>query len=695
MVSRHQPNLEGITSLAILKVNWDEGEKDYLENFMPFVAERLRQGPADEVSLPELQEALSAHIGLDVPQGVVRTLLKRAHKRGYVSVVSKVYLRDLGALGPSEMKRKTAEIQRKCQALIVELQRFAREQFGIEWNEDQADEALLGYVRSVAAPVVQAAQDGSPVRLQNGGRGSQHVDYVVSAFIQRLHAQDPTSFGYLEDVAKGCMLASVLYYEDPNAVVRKFEGVSVYFDTPLLLSAIGVNGPEMEAPCLELFALLQGQDVELRIFRHTVDEMQGVLDGHARRPRAERVIRIPTVGEPVQTRLSSSDLRLMADTLEDRLRRLGIRVEERPDFDRRYTLDERKLDDMLQAEINYVRDDTRTHDAEAVTAIHRLRRGRLPARLEQSQAVFVTTNSKLVRVSRAFFASQFGSRAFDAPHCILHDDLATRLWLKTPNAAPDLPRRQLIARSYAALLPEEGLIKRYLAEIERLRQNEMLMGGEYLYMRSADEAYRALADATLNDPDAFSEATVEEVRRRAQAEARAEAEERLRQEAEARRKAEAEAEAKRKELEAAVERADAEERSRLQREADLEKERGAAAGARDEAAKEAARTQKTVGHIKRLANSRARTVRGASRALIIGVLVVATALTAIKGLPQQLEGWLLYVFPLAALIVLIQAMASAVKQADSWSEKLALRVERHTLTKYLPPDEVSTDDETP
>src|SRR5690625_7227260 len=121
---------------------------------------------------------------------------------------------------------------------------------------------------------MQAAQDGSPVRLQNGGRGSQHVDYVVSAFIQRLHAQDPTSFGYLEDVAKGCMLASELYYEDPNAVVRKFEGVSVYFDTPLLLSAIGVNGPEMEAPYLELIGFVHGQDDETQTLRLHVAEMQ-------------------------------------------------------------------------------------------------------------------------------------------------------------------------------------------------------------------------------------------------------------------------------------------------------------------------------------------------------------------------------------------------------------------------------------
>ena len=47
-----------ITSLAILKANWDKG-LDYIENFVPFVAECLRTAPQDEVSLPELQAAIT------------------------------------------------------------------------------------------------------------------------------------------------------------------------------------------------------------------------------------------------------------------------------------------------------------------------------------------------------------------------------------------------------------------------------------------------------------------------------------------------------------------------------------------------------------------------------------------------------------------------------------------------------------
>jgi hypothetical protein len=72
-----------ITSLAILKVNWDHG-RDYIENFVPFVAESLSPMPQQEVSLPELQAAIYENFGLHIPQGALKTVLRRAAKKGYL-----------------------------------------------------------------------------------------------------------------------------------------------------------------------------------------------------------------------------------------------------------------------------------------------------------------------------------------------------------------------------------------------------------------------------------------------------------------------------------------------------------------------------------------------------------------------------------------------------------------------------------
>jgi hypothetical protein len=68
-------NMEGLTSLAILKVNWDERQQDYLDNFIPFVQEALRRSEADEVSSTALKNDLKDLVGFEIPHGVVRILL--------------------------------------------------------------------------------------------------------------------------------------------------------------------------------------------------------------------------------------------------------------------------------------------------------------------------------------------------------------------------------------------------------------------------------------------------------------------------------------------------------------------------------------------------------------------------------------------------------------------------------------------
>lgn len=63
-----------ITSLAILKVNWDRG-RDYIDLFIPLVADCLRRSPAAEVSLTDVQVCMREQSGLKVPQAALVTIL--------------------------------------------------------------------------------------------------------------------------------------------------------------------------------------------------------------------------------------------------------------------------------------------------------------------------------------------------------------------------------------------------------------------------------------------------------------------------------------------------------------------------------------------------------------------------------------------------------------------------------------------
>jgi hypothetical protein len=65
-----------IVSLAILKINW-ENKKDYLDIFVPLVAESIRLSQEDIVTAPILQEEVRAKFGLAIPQNTLKTLIRR------------------------------------------------------------------------------------------------------------------------------------------------------------------------------------------------------------------------------------------------------------------------------------------------------------------------------------------------------------------------------------------------------------------------------------------------------------------------------------------------------------------------------------------------------------------------------------------------------------------------------------------
>src|SRR5262245_58917666 len=81
-----------ITSLAILKVNWDKGHS-YVDNFVPFVAECLRTASYNVVSLPELQTAVANSFGLIIPLSTLKVILDRVFRAGYVKYENRIYVR--------------------------------------------------------------------------------------------------------------------------------------------------------------------------------------------------------------------------------------------------------------------------------------------------------------------------------------------------------------------------------------------------------------------------------------------------------------------------------------------------------------------------------------------------------------------------------------------------------------------------
>ena len=73
-------NIETLTSLAMLKVNADEGQ-DYFEYITPFVSYVLREAQPNPITDAGTQELLQREFGLSIPKHAVGFVLRRLARR--------------------------------------------------------------------------------------------------------------------------------------------------------------------------------------------------------------------------------------------------------------------------------------------------------------------------------------------------------------------------------------------------------------------------------------------------------------------------------------------------------------------------------------------------------------------------------------------------------------------------------------
>ncbi|MDZ7341980.1 MAG: hypothetical protein ONB27_11545 [candidate division KSB1 bacterium] len=89
--------------------------------------------------------------------------------------------------------------------------------------------------------------------------------------------------------------------------------------------------------------------------------------------------------------------------------------------------------------------------------------------------------------------------------------IGTLIWLQSPAKIYDINVKKIIADTYAALQPDTYLIKRYLTEIEKLKENRNITTEEYYLLRSHRAALNLLEEKTLGDPENFTDSTPEEI----------------------------------------------------------------------------------------------------------------------------------------------------------------------------------------
>ena len=332
------------------------------------------------------------------------------------------------------------------------------------------------------------------------------------------------------------MLANALLCPDLQHATRTYKGMTFYFDTPLLVRGVGVEGPAKQAATMELIRLLRSLDGEVATFSHSREELDGVLRGAASKIHSHDG-RGAIVAEARRRGTTKSDLLLLAGRIDEELGDRHIQVKRTPAYIESFQIDENVFGQTLDDEVSYFNERARDYDVNSVRSIYVLRKGRPSASVEKSKAILVTSNAAFARAAWQYGKQHESSR--DVSSVITDFSLANVAWLKAPMGALSTPKVETMAFSYAALQPSPDLLNKFILEIDKLERDQKISPRDHQMLRSDIRVHDELMDLTMGDETALTEENVTETLERVSAEIRKDETHKLGNEQEAHRQTKA------------------------------------------------------------------------------------------------------------------------------------------------------------
>ena len=500
-----------LTSLALLKVNIDH-DKDYLDYLRPFVLEVLLEENPEKVTDKIVAEHIRETFGLVIPQRTIQVVLQRLAKQRLIKKIEGVY-HIAGTLPNSDIAQRRQEAERHIGAVVKEYIHFAKDSHGANPSFDSAITSICAFLAKFDITCLRAYLRGTVIPTLDG---SHEIEVVsVSKFVIHLQQEDPERFESFLRVVQGHMLANALLCPDLQHATKTYAGVVFYFDTPLLVRALGLEGAAKQEAVNELVRLLRSLGGEVAVFGHSREELDGVIRGAATKVDTQEG-RGDIIAEARRKGTKKSDLLLLASRVDEELDHLGIQIRRTPSYAATFQIDETVFARTLDDEVSYFNEKARDYDINSVRSIYELRKGKWSPSVEKSRAILVTSNSAFARAAWQYGREHETSR--DVSSVITDFSLANTAWLKAPMGAPSLPKVELLAYSYAALQPSNGFLNKFLLEIDKLEKSEKISARDHQLLRSDVRIHDELMELTLGDELALTEETITETLRRVTAE---------------------------------------------------------------------------------------------------------------------------------------------------------------------------------
>lgn len=523
-----------ISSLATLKVLSDKMQKDYIENFVPFIATLINSKNYKEIDVDIMCKDFEEVFGLKIPYHPMMVILNRVKKRGIIKKHHRKFLPVETEVTKYDFKDVSRKQERKQNKVLESFVNFCKENYSEETiDKKQATDALIGYLRNHDLEILFAAQGKS---LLPEVKPSKKYIFLMSKFIKYVSDIEADIFEFIVEIATGHVLANAIFYDkDIKSFEGNFKNVNLYMDTGIFYSLLGVDGDEKKRIYIDFVRKAKEQGAKIYMFKHNYEEMMEALENS--RMWVENAAYDPSKANLI-TRFfvdqgyAPSDIdRIVQVKVPDGLNHYCIEIVDVPSHvkDQVRQIDEKKLQKVIIEDYKisdpYFDEEKKDliiqRDVKSIYAINKLRGGGRPRSIKEAKYLFVTTNAHLAFSNKKFEKMELGE-GFWIPACLTDAFIGTLIWLQSPSKMMDINRNKIIADAYAAVQPDKTFLKKLVRESEKLLNEGKINAKEFYLLRASAFTRNMIMEKSLGSSDNFNDGTlletIEEIRKEGRAE---------------------------------------------------------------------------------------------------------------------------------------------------------------------------------
>lgn len=512
-------------SFALLRTNLLAS--DQISSFIPFICVVFIENHIKEVNIDDLLTLFAARHGFCIPRMPMVAILKACTAKKIIA------REDDGRFYVNEELAKSQYSLNYSQKFTENYKKITQGfknytmELGFQYPYDECESILLAFLRENSSKALTLRLDGFTIPDQV----KQKDAMLLAKYIFHCQKNDTEIFSIIKQAAAGYLIAATVVSsiendDDYKSKRSKYSSLVLYLDTPFILRVLGLNTDEMQVSYKALLKELRHHNNAFKIFRHTVEEIVGILNDCERwieDPRYNATIASQALKTFIAKKYTKVDIQLIIEKIDVLLNDEHIEIDETDYYAEGFNY--LQINDApIRAAIissymennplfNYANKQyTIECDIKSITSIFKLWRKQVYRNYTSAKFLFVTTNSTLAFLSRKFTASENPSYYYKVYPCVTDVALGTAIWLSEPVQKIDtFSELKLLADCSNALLPTDDVIRKLCDSIEEVYNRKQITVEDYYLLKVHAFDSELVTKQILNDESAFSDKILEEI----------------------------------------------------------------------------------------------------------------------------------------------------------------------------------------